>query len=133
MAGEKPTPIFRSETDLARLPASDRIRYRLIGADCRYHANDNIAAHIEPGEIDELQAEVEEKMRDVLRSLVIDTESDHNTAETARRVAKMFLTEVFRGRYVAAPPITEFPNISRLNELMIVGPIKVRSACSHHL
>jgi len=133
MAGEKPTPIFRSETDLARLPASDRIRYRLIGADCRYHANDNIAAHIEPGEIDELQAEVEEKMRDVLRALVIDTESDHNTAETARRVAKMFLTEVFRGRYVAAPPITEFPNISRLNELMIVGPIKVRSACSHHL
>ena len=55
MAGEKPTPIFRSEGDLARLPASDRIRYRLIGADCRYHANDNIAEFIEPGEIDELQ------------------------------------------------------------------------------
>ena len=59
MAGEKPTPIFRSEADLARLPASDRIRYRLVGADCRYHANDNIAAFIEDGELDELQAEVE--------------------------------------------------------------------------
>ena len=58
MAGEKLTPIFRSDVDLARLPASDRIRYRLIGADCRYHANDNIAEHIEPGEVDELQAEV---------------------------------------------------------------------------
>ena len=133
MAGEKLTPIFRSDVDLARLPASDRIRYRLIGADCRYHANDNIAAHIEPGEIEELQGEVEEKMREVLRALVIDTESDHNTAETAKRVAKMFLTEVFRGRYTEAPTITEFPNVSRLNELMIVGPIKVRSACSHHL
>ena len=31
------------------------------------------------------------------------------------------------------PTITEFPNLERLNELMIVGPITVRSACSHHL
>ncbi|MBV8247346.1 MAG: GTP cyclohydrolase I, partial [Comamonas sp.] len=29
--------------------------------------------------------------------------------------------------------ITEFPNAEHLNELMIVGPITVRSACSHHL
>ena len=69
----------------------------------------------------------------MLRALVIDTESDHNTNDTAKRVAKMFLTEVFRGRYVPMPAVTEFPNVSRLNELMIVGPIKVRSACSHHL
>jgi GTP cyclohydrolase I len=133
MASEKPTPIFRSEVELSRLPVSDRIRYRLIGSQCRYHANDNIAEHIEDGELDELRAEVEEKMQAVLRSLVIDTESDHNTGDTAKRVAKMFLTEVFRGRYVAAPSVTEFPNVSRLNELMIVGPITVRSACSHHL
>lgn len=64
---------------------------------------------------------------------MIDTESDHNTNETAQRVAKMFVEEVFRGRYVPMPSVTEFPNFSRLNELMIVGPIKVRSACSHHL
>jgi GTP cyclohydrolase IA len=44
----------------------------------------------------------------------------------------MYLNEVFRGRYVARPPVTEFPNASSLNELMIVGPITVRSACSHH-
>ena len=72
-------------------------------------------------------------MRDVLRALVIDTDSDHNTHETARRVAKLFVTEVFRGRYVAMPRVTEFPNVERLNELMIVGPVTVRSACSHHL
>src|SRR3990167_5302752 len=45
----------------------------------------------------------------------------------------MFIEEGFRGRYVAMPAVTEFPNFSRLNELMIVGPITVRSACSHHL
>ncbi len=133
MRGELPIPIFRTEDDLSRLTASERIRYRLVGAECRFHANDNIAEHIKEGEIDELRAEVAEKMQAVLRALVIDTDSDHNTNETAKRVAKMFLTEVFRGRYVPMPAVTEFPNASRLNELMIVGPIKVRSACSHHL
>jgi GTP cyclohydrolase IA len=133
MAADQPTPILRPEDDLARLPASDRIRYRLVGAGCRYHANDNIADHIAVGELGELQAEVEAKMADVLRALVIDTEGDHNTNDTAQRVAKMFLQEVFRGRYVKMPSVTEFPNVERLNELMIVGPVKVRSACSHHL
>jgi GTP cyclohydrolase IA len=114
-------------------PVSERIRYRLVSAGCRHHANDNIAAFIEPGELDALQAEVQTRMQEVLKSLVIDTDSDHNTQETAKRVAKMFVREVFAGRYAQAPAVTEFPNISRLNELMIVGPITVRSACSHHL
>jgi GTP cyclohydrolase IA len=117
----------------ADAPVSERIRYRLVSAGCRHHANDNIAAFIEPGELDALQAEVQAKMQEVLKSLVIDTDSDHNTQDTAKRVAKMFVREVFGGRYVAPPSITEFPNFSRLNELMIVGPITVRSACSHHL
>ncbi|KAF0815259.1 GTP cyclohydrolase 1 [Andreprevotia sp. IGB-42] len=112
---------------------SERIRSRIQAAGARYHANDNIAAFIEEGELAELQAEVQLKMQGVLESLVIDTASDHNTQDTAKRVAKMFIQEVFRGRYQAMPPVTEFPNIERLNELMIVGPITVRSACSHHL
>ena len=127
------TRLLRSEDDLAALPASERIRYRLVGADCRYHANDNISAFVRPGELDELKAEVRVKMQEVLQALVIDTDSDHNTQGTAERIARMFVDEVFRGRYVSAPKITEFPNASRLNELMIVGPISVRSACSHHM
>lgn len=112
--------------------ASLRIRARLQSARKRFHANDNISAFLKPGELEELLAEVEAKFKGVLESLVIDTDSDHNTQDTARRVAKMYLTEVFSGRYVEAPAVTEFPNASSLNELMIVGPIKVRSACSHH-
>ena len=114
------------------LPVSARIRARIKKAKLRFHANDNIAAFLVPGEMDALLDEVEGKMKGVLESLVIDTESDHTTQDTARRVAKMYLTEVFRGRYVPAPAVTEFPNAERLNELMIVGPITVRSACSHH-
>ena len=114
-------------------PVSARIRARLAAAKRRFHAIDNISAFIEPGELEALQKEVEGKMQGVLESLVIDTESDHNTHETARRVAKMYLTEVFKGRYLPAPSVTEFPNAASLNELMIVGPVTVRSACSHHL
>ncbi len=113
--------------------ASSRIQARLKNAGQAFRANDNIAAFIEDGELDELRLEVENRMRDVLDALVIDTDNDHNTVDTAHRVAKMFIDEVFAGRYRAAPPITSFPNVSRLNELMIVGPVTVRSACSHHL
>jgi GTP cyclohydrolase I len=113
--------------------ASSRIQARLKNARQSFRANDNIAAFIEEGELDELRLEVEDRMREVLDALVIDTDNDHNTIGTARRVAKMFIDEVFGGRYRAAPSITSFPNVSRLNELMIVGPITVRSACSHHL
>jgi GTP cyclohydrolase I len=113
-------------------PVSLKIRERLVAARKRFHSNDNIAEFVQPGELERLLDEVEVKMQGVLDSLVIDTDNDHNTGDTARRVAKMFVQEVFRGRYVPAPSITEFPNAEHLNELMIVGPITVRSACSHH-
>ena len=113
-------------------PVSVKIRERIQASRKRFNANDNIAQFIEPGELELLLDEVEEKMKGVLSSLVIDTDNDHNTDNTARRVAKMYLQEVFKGRYVSAPTITEFPNAEHLNELMIVGPITVRSACSHH-
>jgi len=125
-------PAAHSGADSA-VPVSQRIRERLNRARERFHANDNIARFIEPGELAQLLAEVEGKMQGVLESLVIDTEGDHNTQGTARRVARMYLTEVFRGRYTPRPEVTEFPNAEHLNELMIVGPITVRSACSHHL
>jgi len=111
---------------------SARIRGRLQAGKQRFHANDNISAFIEPGEMDALVKEVCDKMTGVLESLVIDIEHDHNTRETARRVAKMYVTEVFKGRYLPVPKVTEFPNAEHLNELMIMGPVTVRSACSHH-
>ena len=114
-------------------PISVRIRERVQAAGRSFNANDNIADFIEPGEMDLLLDEVEAKMQGVLDSMVIDTANDHNSQATARRVAKMYLKEVFAGRYHQPPKITEFPNGKSLNELMIVGPITVRSACSHHL
>jgi len=131
MKAEPSQPAAAPDADVGT-PVSVKIRERIQAARKRFHANDTIADFIEPGELEALLDEVAGKMHGVLSSLVIDTESDHNTGDTARRVAKMYLSEVFRGRYVKAPSITEFPNAEHLNELMIVGPITVRSACSHH-
>jgi GTP cyclohydrolase IA len=113
-------------------PVSVKIRERVLAAKKRFHANDNIAQFIEPGELEAMLDEVTTKMEGVLESMVIDTAGDHNTRNTARRVAKMYINEVFNGRYVKGPEVTEFPNAEHLNELMIVGPLTVRSACSHH-
>ena len=124
---------MKQDSQAEGTPISVKIRERLKQAQKRFHANDNISEFIEPGELEQLLDEVQEKMQGVLDSMVIDTTHDHNTRATARRVAKMYVNEVFRGRYVAQPAITEFPNAEHLNELMIVGPITVRSACSHHL
>ena len=117
----------------AEAPVSQRVRERLMRAGVRFHANDNIADYLREGELELLQQEVAGKLQGVLRSLVIDVDHDHNTRETAERVARMFVREVFAGRYEAPPPATMFPNAEQLNELMIVGPLRIRSACSHHL
>jgi len=114
-------------------PMSQVIRERVKAANRRFFANDNIAEFLQPGDREALIDEVEGKIESLLESLVIDIEADHNTKGTGRRVAKMYLNEIFGGRYVPLPRLTEFPNDKRLNELIIIGPITVRSACSHHL
>ena len=112
---------------------SAQISARLKAADVSFLANDNIADYILPGELQALEAEVGDRVRDLLRSLVIDIENDHNTEETAERVARMYLHEVFKGRYHQQPKVASFPNVKELDEIYTVGPITVRSACSHHL
>ncbi|SBV38459.1 GTP cyclohydrolase I type 1 [Phage NCTB] len=114
-------------------PISTIIRERIQDAKGSFHANDNISEFIEPGELDLLQLELERKMQGVLETMVIDTENDHNTNETAKRVAKMYLRELYAGRYVPKPRVTEFPNAKDLDEMYTVGPVDVKSTCSHHL
>ena len=119
----------------SQLPAtvSDAIRERLKQAGASFLANDNIAEHLQPGDLVRLEQEVADKVRDLLRTLVIDIDNDHNTHETAERVARMYLHEVFKGRYHRQPKVASFPNVKQLDEIYTVGPITVRSACSHHL
>ena len=112
---------------------SSAIRERLKTAGVSFAANDNISEHLTESDIAALQNELEGKIQAVLECLLIDTEADHNTRETAKRVAKMYFREVFKGRYEPMPRVTDFPNAKNLDEIYTVGPITVRSACSHHL
>lgn len=114
-------------------PISQVIRERLQASGVPFFANDNIGVHITEGERAALQSEVEGKVQEMLRSLVIDVDNDHNSRETAKRVAKMYIQEIYSGRYHEAPRITSFPNAKKLDEMYTTGPITVRSACSHHM
>jgi len=114
-----------------KLSTAELIRQRLKDAGVRFHSNDNISEYIKEGELDNLQSEVQEAMQGVLDALVIDTEHDHNTQETAKRVAKMFVHETFGGRYVPMPRVTSFPNMG-YKSLYTSGPISIRSTCAHH-
>lgn len=114
-------------------PVSTEIKNRLAEKNLPFFSNDSISAAMEPGDVNGLIEEVAIKMEAVLQSLVIDTENDHNSQDTARRFAKMLVTETFSGRYMPEPEITEFPNVRKVDELYVVGPITMRSACAHHL
>jgi GTP cyclohydrolase IA len=108
------------------------VRNRLKSAGLPYLANDNIAEALQPGDLEAIEAEVERCAGALLDALVIDTENDHNTRGTAKRLAKMFVHEVFAGRYQPPPPCTDFPNVRSMDEIYVVGPVAIRSACSHH-
>lgn len=113
---------------------SEKITSRLIKANHQFHCNDNISKYINEGEMEELLKEVEENVLNLLNSLVIDVDNDHNTKDTAKRVAKMMLLEIFSGRYESKPEITAFPNIDgAYDEIYVTGPITIRSTCAHHL
>jgi GTP cyclohydrolase I len=112
---------------------SEAVAARLREAGASFLANDNIAGHLLPGDAEALEREVAARVADLLGALVIDTAFDHNTERTAERVAKMFMREVMRGRYEPQPSVTDFPNVRKLDELYTVGPVTVRSMCSHHM
>lgn len=74
-----------------------------------------------------------EKLGELFDVLRIDHRDDHNTRDTPRRVARMFVEEILRGRYEAPPNITDFDNAEAFDQLIVAGPIELRSTCAHHL
>tara|TARA_B100000809_G_scaffold173720_1_gene170967 strand:+ start:243 stop:899 length:657 start_codon:yes stop_codon:yes gene_type:complete len=94
--------------------------------------NDNISDIVTEKDVTKIERNVEKRFQKVLDALLIDTTNDHNTHETAKRVAKMLVREVFAGRYEPKPRVTSFPNANQYDELYVTGPIKIRSTCAHH-
>ena len=101
-------------------------------ASLKHFANDTIFHYLNQGDINLIEDEVAEAFQGVLKALVINTTDDHNSKDTARRVAKMFVHELFRGRYYPPPEITAFPNAKQYDQIYITGPITINSTCAHH-
>lgn len=118
---------------MSKQKISHVIRQRIIEDGARYWSNDNVAEYIKEGEFDLLIDEVEEKFRGVLESMLIDIETDPNSADTGRRLAKMYLNELFEGRFTPQPKVTAFPNDGdeRYGGMLVVRS-EIKSVCSHH-
>lgn len=110
----------------------DYIKEKLRNNNVRFFANDNISQHVSDVDLKTIRKNVNDAVINLLDALVIDWENDHNTKETAKRLTKMYVDEIFSGRFTDAPKITTFPNEKNLDELYTVGPITIRSMCSHH-
>lgn len=112
---------------------SDVIRERAAKDKARLFASDNLSAYLKEGEQELLVKEVEEKFKSVLKSLVIDTDNDPNSRDTAKRLAKMYVYELLEGRYTPPPSVTSFPNEgSERYEGMLCVRAELVSMCSHH-
>jgi GTP cyclohydrolase I len=111
----------------------DKIKQRLVDNNVRHWANDNIADYIEEGEKQQLIDEAVPAFENVLQSLLIDTKTDPNSIDTARRMAKMYINEIMSGRYDKMPNPSAFPNyIEGGYEGMLVVRSELTSLCSHH-
>ena len=111
----------------------DTIKKRLEDNNVRYWANDNIADYIEEGEKQQLIDEAVPAFENMLDHLLIDTKTDPNSIDTARRMAKMYINEIMSGRYDPMPNPSSFPNyIEGGYEGMLVVRSELTSLCSHH-
>ena len=112
---------------------TDTIKQRLKESDTRYWAGDNISQHIKEGEHQLIIDELTPKFEAVLDSLIIDRHNDPNSQDTGRRMAKMYVNELMRGRYFPMPNATAFPNhVDDGYKGMLVVRSEIKSMCSHH-
>jgi len=112
---------------------TSQIKQRLLDADQRHWAGDNISSVLESGDKEALIDEATVAFEGVLDSLLIDRENDPNSQGTARRLAKMYFNEIMAGRYEPAPTATAFPNDNgTAYKGMLVVRSELKSMCSHH-
>ena len=98
---------------------------------CR--CNEAVPAALSPHEREAMIQAAACKLEELFEVLQVDHRNDHNTRGTPRRVAKMLVEETMRGRYEAPPTITDFDNINAFDQMLVTGPIELRSTCAHHM
>lgn len=75
---------------------------------------------------------IKENFRNIMRTLNLDL-SDDSLSETPKRVAKMYLNEIFWGLdYDNFPKITTIENKMHYETMLLERNIAVKSSCEHH-
>ena len=76
---------------------------------------------------------IENNFKEIVTTLGLDLEDDSLT-DTPKRVAKMYVNEIFWGLdYAAFPKVTVVDNKMKYNEMVVERGISVQSYCGHHL
>jgi GTP cyclohydrolase I len=82
---------------------------------------------------DEKVAKIENSFKNVLETLGLDL-TDDSLKDTPKRVAKMFVKEIFKGLNPKAhPKMSTFENKYKYGEMLVEKDIGVYSTCEHHL
>jgi GTP cyclohydrolase I len=81
---------------------------------------------------DEKRARIQAHFTEIMRVLGLDL-SDDSLVDTPRRIAKMYVNEIFGGLdYRDFPKLTVVENKMACDEMIRVGDINLSSTCEHH-
>lgn len=81
---------------------------------------------------DEKKRRIEERFTEIMTVLGLDL-SDDSLADTPRRIAKMYVQEIFGGLdYGNFPKLTVIENKMNVDEMIKVRNIDLSSTCEHH-
>ncbi len=76
--------------------------------------------------------QIAEKFRDIMQILGLDLEND-SLKDTPKRVAKMYVQEVFSGLKVENfPKITVIDNEMGYDQMIVAKKVNIKSMCEHH-
>ncbi|WP_076538035.1 GTP cyclohydrolase I FolE [Shewanella sp. UCD-KL21] len=82
---------------------------------------------------EERKQKIEHHMKEILTLMSLDL-SDDSLMDTPRRIAKMYVDEIFSGLdYQNFPKITVIDNKMGVDEMVRVQDISLTSTCEHHL
>ena len=81
---------------------------------------------------DEKRSKIQRAMNDVMDALGLDLEDD-SLCDTPRRIAKMYVDEIFSGLdYRKFPKITQIENKMKIEQPVQVSDVSLTSTCEHH-
>ncbi len=81
---------------------------------------------------EEKRTKIQNAMREVMETLGLDLQDD-SLQDTPKRIAKMYVNEIFSGLdYRAFPKITQIENKMSIEQPVQVTDISLTSTCEHH-